>query len=1042
SICMLVLMSVQLTLGVSSSGIQAQNDNSKQKKITGIVKDNTGESLPGASVKVKGTKTYTTTDANGRFSLIDVSPDNVVVISFLGMKSAEVKVGNQTMISVSLEDGSVGLDEVVAVGYGLQKKINVVGAISSIKGEALLQSGGVSSVGQALQGKIPGLVTLYTNGKPGENDMKIYLRGQSSWNNAGNTLILVDGVERNMNDIDMNEVESISVLKDASATAVYGVKGANGVVLLTTKRGQSGKAKLSVSGNVIAKTISKVPEKYDSYDAMMITNEAIMRELMYKETSWANITPVEIANKYRNQKTQLEKEMFPNVDWKDYMFKDVANDYQLNLSISGGSDFAKYFCNLSYNDEGDMTKDFETGKGYNAQLSYKRLNYRSNLDFNLTKTTKLSINLSGTYSRKTAPPAEDTRLYISLYNLAPDLFYPRYSDGSYGYTEVNDLGLSNSLYYYTTAGQNTSYGFRINTDFSLDQKLDFITKGLVFNGRFTLDNTMTGTQNISDPDNIIQKRYANDGKDIFYKYPIADNDYAYVIEPWTLGNFDVGGNKNRRLEYQLSLNYQRTFASKHNVSALLLFKRQKYTEGSAFAIRYEDIVSRLTYNYNTTYFIEANGAYNGSELFGPNYRRDLFPSIALGWVISNEPFMKGLIWLDKFKIRASAGEVGDDGFTNERWLYDSQWASSAIKAEINSPGIFGLGGQTVGTQSPYSTYVEKIIGNADVHWERSLKKDIGIELSVLKGEFTADVDYFEDNRRDIYLPGSSRAIPDWYGAATPPGGNVGAVNVKGYEIVLGYKHKFDEDLRMWADLSFTRAKDIILYKEDPYLTPSYLKKAGYAIDQTYSSIPGAMMQNWDDVYMSTPLSGGNTFKRVGYYDVVDFNGDGNFNGTYDNAPYGYPNRPENTWNLTLGTAYKAFSFTAQLYAQTNTIRNYNLSTFPLQTHLYFKDLGDYWSRENPDGKYGLIPWTLLQANNDPMKDLVDASMVRLKMVEVAYHLPKTTCKKLGITGMKLFVNGNNLLVWTKMADDRDFGSGNRGTYPTLKRFNFGFNLDL
>lgn len=1045
-ISILILMIIQLNAGNTSSGLQAQNENSRQKRITGVVRDNTGEPLPGASIIVKGTRTGTTTDISGKFTLPNVTGESTLIISFVGMTTTEIKVGNQTNINVTLTDGSIGLDEVVAVGYGVQKKINVVGAIGSIKGETLLQSGGVTNIGQALQGKIPGLTTLYTNGKPGSTDMKIFIRGQGSWNNSGQVLVLIDGVEREMNDIDMNEVESISVLKDASATAVYGVKGANGVILITTKRGEKGKAKLSVSGSMIAKTISKVPTKFESYDAMMIRNDAIMRELPYSEASWKDYIPLQLADKFRNQQTQLEREMYPNVDWKEYMFKDVANDSQLNLSIRGGAEKSKFFVSLSYVDESDMTKDFDTGKGYNAKLSYKRLNYRSNLDFLLTKSTQLSVNLSGSYSKKTGSPADDIRLYLSLYNIAPDLYYPRYSDGSYGFAPVTDQGLSNSLYYYTTAGMNTTHGFRLNTDFALEQKLDFITKGLVFNGRFTMDNTMTGSQNISDDDNIIQKRYTIEGVEE-YRYPTADNTYAYVIEPWILGNFNVGGSKNRRLEYQLSLNYNRSFADKHNVSGLLLFKRQKYTAGSNFATRYEDIVSRITYNYNSTYFIEVNGAYNGSELFGPEYRRELFPSLAMGWMISNEKFMKEYTWIDKLKLRASAGEVGDDNFiqgrNDLRWMYVSQWNSSTISVDMNAPGIFALGSQNAGAKSPYTLYLEKVIANKDLHWERSLKKDIGFEFSAFKGGITFDFDYFEDNRRDIYMEGSARSIPDWFGSTSAPGANLGAVDTKGYEIVLGLKHNFNKNTKIWGDMSYTHSEDRIISRDDPFLRPSYLKQEGYAIDQTRSAIPGTIMQNWDDIYMSTPLTTGDDKKRLGYYDVVDFNGDGNFNGTYDNVPWGYPNRPQNTWNITLGSSFKGLSLMAQIYAQTNSTRSYVLDSFSQNIgNLYFKENGDYWSKENPDGVKTIYPWRVLAANTEPLRNLYDASMVRLKMVELAYRFPAQTCKKMGLEGFRIFLNGNNLYLWTKMADDREYGGGNRGTYPTLKRFNFGFNLDL
>ena len=1021
--------------------------------ITGIVTDETGEPLIGASVVAVGkTQNGTITTLSGKFSL-NISDEKVLKLSYIGYITKEVKIENQSQLRITLYEDRKNLDEVVVVGYGVQKKINVVGAISSIKGDALLQSGGVSTIGQALQGKIPGLTTMYTNGKPGQtsSDMKIFIRAQGSWNNSGTVLILVDGVERDMNDIDMNEVESISVLKDASATAVYGVKGANGVILITTKRGQTGKAKLSISGNLIAKTISKVPEKYESYDAMMIRNDAIMRELPYSEASWKDYIPLQVADKFRNQQTQEQREMYPNVDWKDYMFKKVANDSQLNLSISGGSELAKYFVSLSYNDESDMTKDFDTGKGYNSKLSYKRLNYRSNLDFNITKTTKLSVNLSGSYSKKTNSPADDIRLYLSLYNIAPDLYYPRYSDGSYGYANVVDQGLSNSLYYYTSQGMNTTQSFRLNTDFALEQKLDFITQGLVFNGRFTMDNNTTGTQNIDDMDNLIQKRYTIDGV-AEYKYPTADNSYNYVIEPWLLGNFDVtGGNDNnnkiRRMEFQMTLNYARTFAGKHNVGGLLLFKRQKYTKGSAFATRYEDIVGRLTYNYNSTYFIEANGAYNGSELFGPGYRRELFPSLALGWMISNEKFMKGLTWLDKLKIRASAGEVGDDNFIQNRpdlrWMYESQWNSSTTSVDMNAPGIFALGSQNAGAKSPYTLFLESVIANKDLHWERSFKKDLGFEFSAFKGGITFDFDYFEDNRKDIFIEGKDRSVPDWFGSTAAPGANLGAVNTNGIEIVLGLKHDFTKNLKAWADLSYTHSKDIIISKDEPYLRPAYLKKEGFSIDQTTAAIPGSMMQNWDDVYMSTPISIGNDKKRLGYYDVVDFNGDGNFNESSDNVPYGYPNRPQNTWNITLGGSYKGFSLEAQIYAQTNTTRNYTLDSFSQNVgNLYFKENGDYWSKENPDGVKTIAPWRILNGNTEPLRTLYDASMVRLKMVEVAYRFSTSSCKKMGLAGLKVFVNGNNLYLWTKMADDREYGSGNRGTYPTLKRFNFGFNLDL
>lgn len=1018
--------------------------------VTGVVLDKNGEPLIGANILVKGTSTGSIADFDGKFQ-INAQKGDVLVVSYIGFSPKEIKISSEKQISVILEDDTALLEEVVVVGYGVQKKESVVGAITQVKGEKLMQSGGVSTVGEAIQGKLPGVVSMYTSGQPGESDMKIYIRGQSSWNGAGSPLVLVDGVERSMNDVDMNEIAGISVLKDASATAVYGVKGANGVILLTTKRGKEGKASLNVSGNVSIKAISKVPEKFDAYDGMMITNDAIMNEIMYKPASWDYITPVQIAQKYRNQSTQLEREIYPNVDWRDYMFKDFATDYRVNLSANGGNNFAKYFCNIAYLKEDDIVKDFDNGRGYKSGMDYQRFNYRTNLDFDITKTTKLGVNISGLYSIQTTPDLNtssyEQRMYYALYGLAPDIYYPRYSDGAYGFSPIKDMSLSNSLLYYSSMGRYKNYKFRINADISLEQKLDFVTKGLSFKGRFTMDNSMNGSQVLSDVTdgkaNVVQKRYVNDGKDVEYGEMPIMNDYAYVPELWTIANFNVGGAKMRRTDYQLGLHYNRTFNKMHNTSALFLFKRQKYASGNMFPMYNEDWVARVTYDYDKTYFFEANGAYNGSEKFGPKYRFDLFPSVALGWMISNEKFMDfSDKWLDKLKLRASWGLVGDDNFTTQRWLYMSQWKAMDYKVPMAAPGYFGP--STVQQAlSPYSLYKEDVLGNEDIHWETSEKKDVGLELSFLNGLISGEFDWFQEKRRDIFIPGSQRTIPDWLGIA-PPGANLGKVDVSGYEIVLNFSYNFNNESRIWADYSFTHAKDKIIFRDDPLLEPSYLKQEGYSIGQTHAPIKGNMMESWDDVYMSVPLVTGDSFKRTGYYDLVDFNGDGVYDDKYDNVPYAYPNRPQNTWSLSLGGEYKGLSLQVQFYGQFNSTRIYNFNEFQQQTHLYFKSLGDYWTTENLGAHYTLSPFTLNEASSDPYRNIYDASMTRLKMVEVAYRIPKSVCNKLGIGGLRMFFNGNNLFLWTKLPDDRDYSAGNtaNGGYPTFKRFNLGFNLEL
>ncbi len=1015
-------------------------------RIKGVVVDTKGDPLIGATVVEKDTENIAITDVDGKFS-IDVRENSVLIVDYMGFSQKSIRVYTKDeKIEVVLEENSEVLKELVVVGYGVQKKESVVGSISTLDNESLMQSGGVASVGQALQGKIPGVVSMYTNGEPGSEDLQIYIRGTSSWNGSGAPLILVDGVERSMSDVNMNDIESISVLKDASATAVYGVKGANGVILLTTKRGETGKAKFSLSFNSVMKTISKVPEKYDAYDAQMIMNESIMREVAHQPASWDYITPVEVASLYRNQKTLEEMEMYPNIDWEDYMFKDVAVDYKVDASIRGGNKIAKYFCSIGYLNESDMVKKFDTGRGYNGGISYQRFNYRSNIDMNLTRTTKLSIGLSGIYSIRTSPEYSEggERWYVSLYNLAPDLYCPIYSDGAYGYYPEGKVGQSNSLRWYSGMGKTSSYYFKVNADVSLDQKLDFITEGLSASARFTMDNSMSGAQSISDRTgitaNAVEKWYNIKTNEWVYQYPQTSGDYDYAPAPWTIGNFTVGSAKRRMIDYQIGLHYDRLFADKHHVTGLFLFKRREYASGNAFPSYNEDWVFRATYDFDRRYLLELNGAYNGSEQFGPGYRFDLFPSVGLGWVLSNEKFMKDISWIDRIKIRASTGLVGDDKFTTARWLYVTQWESMSYHAALNNPTYFGTV-DTAGAQSPYITYQEKLMGNKDIHWEKSLKRDYGLEFSFLNGSIRGEFDYFLEDRKDIYIKGADRAMNDFLGM-TPSGANLGKVNVKGYEIVLNLSHNFNTDFRLFSDLSFTHAKDRIKFADDPELKAAYLKKEGYQIGQTHSAIQGNIMQSWDDIYMSTPLSTGDNFKRIGYYDLVDFNGDGKYYDLNDNVPYQYPTRPQNTWTASLGGEFRGLSFAVQFFGQFNTTRNCVLNSFTNFTHIYFKTFADYWSKDNPDGKYTLAPVSIDQAASDPYRTLYDASTVRLKMVEVAYRLPKRALDKIGLKGLRVFFNGNNLYLWTSMPDDRDYGGNARGAYPTLRHFNLGINVDF
>ncbi len=1025
--------SEQLTRDVEQAG----------KTVTGVVVDEDGSPMPGVTVIVKGTTTGAVTDFDGKFTLKVENENDVLIFSFIGMTPQEMPVAGTTNISVTMVSSTEVLDDVVVIGYGVQKKESVVGAITRATGEELMQAGGVTNVGEALQGRLPGVTTIFSSGLPGESDPKIFIRGQSSWNGSGQPLILVDGIERSMSDIDLNEIEQISVLKDASATAVFGVKGANGVILITTKRGKSGKAQLTLSANTTIKMVSKIPEKLNSYDAANVANESIMRELMYSPTSWGDYRPMGIVDKYRNPSSIEESYMYPNVDWADETLKDFATDYRINLSVRGGSDFAKYFGSLSYQSVSDIFdgSQYPNNKGYESEYSYNRFNYRSNLDFNITSTTKFSVNLSG-FLGVQEKPIEDLRQAVSsIYELAPSLYTPLYPDGYYGRHISGDWGFENPVVNLTQTGYNTYNKVQVNSDFILDQKLDFITEGLSFIGKLSYDNDMTSQQQLNDPqvenvENVIYRMY--DGEEEIIYSAEGLNDFDFVVQPWTLQSMQVQNNtRMRRLNYELSLNYNRIFAQKHNVTALALFKREEYAKGNMFPRFREDWVARLTYNYDSRYFVDVNGAYNGSEKFGQGYRFDIFPSAALGWVVSNEAFMSDLTWLDKLKFRGSYGLVGDDNFSG-RWKYMTQWGSGQYAYLVPSQ---------IDGKSPYLWYYEQSVGNPDLQWETALKSNIGVEISLWENMITADFDYFTEDRDNILIAGSQRSVPDFYGTA-PPDFNSGQVEVKGYELVLGFNYKFNNGISTWANYSLTHAKDEVIYKEDPALRPFYQKAEGYPIGQIRRPIAGDIMTSWDDIYMSTPTVSNQTFRRIGYYDMVDYDADGVYNGSYDNAPYGYTNRPEKTWNFTAGAGYKGFKIMAQLYGTQNATRQYDTRTFVKRSDLFFDHRLGYWSKENPTGTTTLNAWTLGQGADEPYGQYFDASLLRLKTVEVSYDIPKKACEKIGISGLKIFANGNNLYLWTDLPDDREFNGSNtqesqyRGDYPTMKRFNFGLNLNF
>ncbi len=1014
-------------------------------KVSGKVFDSNGETIIGASVILKDNKAVgTVTDFDGNFTLTVPNDKAVLIVSYVGMKSKEIKA-SPNAIKVTLEDDSQVLEEMVVVGYGQQKKASVVGAITQTNGKVLQRTGGVSDLGSALTGNLPGVITTSSTGMPGEEDPNIVIRGVGTWNDSS-PLVLVDGVERPMSSVDINSVESISVLKDASATAVYGVKGANGVILITTKRGNEGKATISGGGSIALKTVSKLPNKLDSYDTYMLRNRAIVNELGISPDSWSDYLPQDIINKYRYPSSLEESEQYPNVDWDDWLFKNAASSENAYINVSGGTSFVKYYASIDYQHEGDLFKSYDNGHGYSTDYAYNRVNMRSNLDFQLTKTTKLSVNLAGSYGVKHGPRTDfEYTIWDSAYNTSPAVMMPIYSDGSYGYDPINQQ--TNSVYVMSTSGQNTRTTTRLNTDFTIEQDLSFWVKGLKAKASISWDNLFYEYNRGVSADDTFQRKYISQDGTVSYESSTGSYGFDWYPEAnWTTEGGTVDNSSTERnLYYTAQLDYARTFGQ-HTVTLMGLFSRQERTRGSIVPVRREDWAFRGTYNFANKYFVEYNGAYNGSDKFSNKYRFAFFNSGGLGYMISEEKFMNfSKKWLDMLKLRVSYGEIGNDSLGDEfddsqRWLYMTQWAYDE-GSSINT-GLYQ-------SKSPYYWYRESTVGNEDVHWETMRKLNFGLDFSFLGGMFVGTVDVFRDYRSDILIAGSDRAIPSYFGGTlSAPYANLGKTRTRGYELQLRFNKTFNySGVHIWADMNMTHAISKVVFADDGELLPDYQKSAGKTIGQSYTYVDSGFYNTMDQLYGSTEWSTLDDQKLPGGYFIIDYNGDGVID-TYDNIPYGYSGTPQNTYSGSFGVDWKGFSFFVQLYGVNNVTRQVVFTSFSQQNIIAYDDGKTLWSAGNTASEVPLPRWA--SSTNDyyyGSRYFYDGSYIRLKNVEIAYTFTKGWVKTLGISELKLYVNGNNLWTWTRMPDDRESnfagtGWASQGAYPTVRRFNFGLKFTL
>lgn len=1017
----------------------ARNSQPQPVELTGVVLDEKGEPVIGANVFVKGTTTGVITDVDGRFILKIPSAHSTLVISFIGYQTVEIKPRKRTHLSVELKEDAELLGEVVIVGYGVQEKESVVGAITQVGNKSLVQSG-VSDVTAAIAGKLSGVLTMQQTGQPGSTANEIIIRGVSSWNGS-KPLVMVDGVERDFSDLDPNEINTISVLKDASATAVFGAKGANGVILVTTKRGVESKPKLDFSVSYGIELPTRIPKHIDAYTTMQMYNVGLMNAGNFQD-----LTTQAVLNEYRAPSTPLNSIRYPDVNWFDVLARDFAPVTNANFNIRGGTNFVKYFASLGYYHQGSFFNSLN--EGYcDTRYKFDRFNFRGNLDFNLTKTTVLSFNIGGDISIQNTPGEDPWRpvyqasstLYPAYYpawvlEQIPDTDYPDASGDRLAAAQNDSRGNPYSALHQGKFNEYTSS--KLFTDLILRQQLDRITPGLSFQAKVSLS---TYYKNKSLTANWTIPQYTLDfdkiGTNTNPWFREGEGNETWTQPPLDINVGDLEKGYYNNLYYEFSLDYKRSFG-KHQVTALALMSRHQKNTGTEFAYYNESWVGRATYNFDKKYLMEINLGYTGSERFAPANRFGFFPSGAIGWVVSEEKFFKETVpWMNKLKFRYSDGKVGSDS-ADERWLYISDYSASG-------------------------NYIyEGKVPNAYAQWEEARKRDLGIETAFLDNLITLAVDFFDEKRTHMLLnPQSNTMLIGNNGFKQL---NKGSMKKHGLEVELGFNKLTSYGLSYNLKGIFGYNDNRIIYKDDLPYAPEYMKAAGkpYGAQLDGALVTGSGYYTSVDDIHNNPAPTTIDKINVGDYKFLDYTADGKINVSDKYAIEGTLFPPV-TFSLSGGFSYKNFDFTVLFQGNTGKYVEYNetfeteFTSGSLRVH---ESQVDYWTPANPGANHSTLHYT--GQGNPPMlswgggdayagynimlKDRFwrKADYIRLKEIYLGYNFKPDYLKRwAGISAVTVYASGNNLFTVTNLLEgDPERKDFTRGFYPQMSTYKLGLKV--
>lgn len=1014
----------------------------RRKELSGTVTDSQGVPLPGVNVIVKGTTQGAITDLSGKFSLSAPIESEFLVFSFIGMETVEQFIGERTSFSIILVETAMGIDEVVVVGYGQQKKITVTGAVSSVTNEELVQTP-VANISNALAGRATGILAMQRSGEPGEDASQIRIRGIGTFSGSQAPLILVDGIEsESYNNIDAHEIESITILKDASSTAVYGVRGANGVIIITTRRGQTGKPTVSLSSNLAATSFIAYPERLRSYEWASSYNEA-QRYDSYVSGVYA---PFWSEGELQTIKDQSDPVFLPDSDWPDYMFKDFSLQHQHNLNMRGGTEKVKYFASIGHLDQrGHFNNTNLIDDFFDQQIKFKRYNFRTNFDFAVTDRFSIALNLSSQIENKSSF-AGTANSFVRSIAITNPLQSPALVDGKFVSVPSSRVGSGNVLAgLYGTHIKN--YNNYLDGSVRLNYDLDFLTKGLRTHAMISYQNYNRHNMTFNKPVESFNAFKDENGETVFISNQ-ADGVYS--------SNQSYG--KNRQSYFEVGLNYARSFGD-HNLGALLLYNQtKKFDPGLAFLIPsgYQGLVGRLTYDYKNRYLIEYNAGYNGTENFAPGKRFGFFPAYSLGWVASEESFFPENNIVTFLKFRGSYGEVGNDKIGGSRFLY----LPSAYTL-LNRRYHFGTVGSNV---TEWEGAYEGKIGNSNLIWERARKTNFGFELTLFKDKLRITADRFIENRDNILTTPQTTPILSGMGDNIPAV-NLGKVENSGYDGDITFRSRKGQ-FNYWIKANYTFARNTLVYRDEIPNPYPYLMRTGQTIGQQFGLVSDGLYNSWEDVGDAyRPLSSYNTnYLQPGDINWKDINGDGTID-QFDQAPIGYSQFPEKTFGFSFGGDFKGFDFSMLLQGASNVTYRGSLNIIYLHYNNYAapKYIYDYaWTQERYE-QGGDIRHPRIYVGGGPgggnnsavgNYNFVDASYIRLRNAEIGYRITKEALNRIGINSLRLYINGSNLFTWAPMwkkfpgVDPEDYSiqgselEANTEPYPRIRVFNFGINANF